>query len=317
MVVAFFGTPAFAVPTLAALVASTHRVCGVVTQPDRPRGRGHHVSPSPVKAFAVEHGLPVFQPTRLSDPSVAEALAAWTPDLGVVVAYGKLLPQTLLDIPRLGMVNVHASLLPRYRGAAPIHRAVMSGDTETGITIMQVVLALDAGDMLATRTRAIDPDETSEQVEGDLARLGAALLVDVVDALARGPVAAERQDGSAATYAAKITAADAPIDWTQPAGTIHNQVRGLVPWPRAQTSIDGVRIKVLRTHLVDAAVAAVSGTAAEPGTVVHVDRDSVHVATGAGIIALDELQADGRRPMTTREFLAGRAIRIATRLGLA
>jgi methionyl-tRNA formyltransferase len=184
--VVFFGTPQFAVPTLQRLIASRHPVCGVVTQPDRPRGRGQKVSDGPVKAVALEHGIPVFQPDRLRVPEVADAIAAWRPDLGVVAAYGKLVPEVLLHIPQHGMINVHASLLPKYRGAAPVHRAVINGEPETGVTIMRVVKALDAGGMFAKVTRAIGPDETSDVIERDLAELGARLLVTVVDQIAAG-----------------------------------------------------------------------------------------------------------------------------------
>jgi methionyl-tRNA formyltransferase len=308
--VAFFGTPEFAVPTLARLLASAHSVCGVVTQPDRPRGRGRHVSASPVKALALEHALPVLQPVRLRDAEVTDTLTRWSPDLAVVAAYGKLLPASLLQLPRLGVINVHASLLPRYRGAAPVHRAVIDGETETGVTIMQMVEALDAGPMLVKKSRVIGPDETSDEVEHDLATLGADLLVEVVDALSGGRLAAEPQDEHRATYAPKLTAEEAPIDWTLAARAIHNRVRGLQPWPQAHTFIAGARVKVLKTRVV-------SGTTSDtPVTVVHVSRDVVHVAAGdGGIVALEMLQADGRRPMTTREFLAGRPIAAGTLLG--
>ena len=182
MRVVFFGTPQFAVPSLEHLIQSTHEVVGVVTQPDRPRGRGHKVTDAPIKMTAVQHGLPVFQPARLRDPEVAETLTRWAPDLGVVAAYGKILPESVLNHPRLGMINVHASLLPRYRGAAPVHRAVIDGMPQTGVTIMRMVPALDAGPMFAKVTRPIGPDETSDVVERDLANLGAALLIDVIEA---------------------------------------------------------------------------------------------------------------------------------------
>jgi len=200
MVIVFFGTPQFAVPSLEHLIASSHEVRGVVTQPDRPRGRGQKVIDSPVKAAARQHGIPVVQPARLRDPAVTETIAAWRPDLGVVVAYGKLIPPDLLALPRFGMINVHASLLPKYRGAAPVHRAIIAGERETGVTIMQVVDALDAGDMLARTSRAIALDETSEEVERDLAVLGARLLVDVIGRLKR-----ERRRARSRTTAGRPT----------------------------------------------------------------------------------------------------------------
>jgi methionyl-tRNA formyltransferase len=237
--IVFFGTPDFAVPSLEGLIASEHTVVGVVTQPDRPRGRGQRVTDSPVKAAALAHGLPVLQPTRLRDPETLAALSAWLPDLGVVAAYGKLIPGEMLQLPRHGMINVHASLLPKYRGAAPVHRAVINGDTETGVTIMRMVVALDAGAMMARVTRAIDPDETSDVVERDLAHLGVAALLTVVEQLERGTVREEPQDDAQSTYAPRLTKDEGLIDWTLPATAIHNRVRGLYPWPHAYTHIKG------------------------------------------------------------------------------
>ena len=309
MVIVFFGTPRFAVPSLEALVASRHPVRGVVTQPDRPRGRGQKVIEAPVKAAAGRHGIPVFQPDRLRDPSVATAIAAWEPDLGVVVAYGKLIPAELLRLPRHGMINVHASLLPKYRGASPVHRAVIDGEPETGVTIMQVVEALDAGEMLATTTRAIGPDETSEEVERDLGILGARLLVETVDRIEAGTVKPVPQDDSRSTYAPRLRKDEGLIDWTLPAGSIHNRVRGLYPWPHAYAFIEDSRLILLQTHVVE-------GTPdAEPGEIVDVSRDAIHVATGNGVIAIDRLQAEGRRPVGAREFLAGRPLRPGARFG--
>ena len=303
MVIAFFGTPQFAVPTLERLIASRHDVCGVVTQPDKPRGRGQRVVDSPVKAAAVAHGLPVFQPERLRDPHVAATLAAWGPDLCVVAAYGKLIPGELLRLPRFGMINVHASLLPKYRGASPVHRAVIDGEAQTGVTIMQMVEALDAGDMLDRVTRPIGSDETSEQVERDLADLGARLLVGVVDRIEAGTATPEPQDDGASTYAPRLTKEEGLVDWTLSAARIHNRVRGLYPWPHAYAYLDGGRIILLRTHVVD------DSTSAEPGKIVDVTRDAIRVATGhGGVIAIDELQPEGKRPMRTRDFLAGRPL---------
>lgn len=301
MVIVFFGTPQFAVPALEALLASRHQVALVVTQPDRPRGRGQKVTDSPVKAAARAHGVPVFQPDRLRDPDVAETLRRHAPDLGVVAAYGKLIPADLLRLPRLGMINVHASLLPKYRGAAPVHRAVINGEVETGVTIMQVVEALDAGDMLARSVRAIGPDDTSDEIEKALADDGARLLLDVIDRMESSAIQAAPQDASASTYATRLTKAEGQIDWTLSAEQIHNRVRGLYPWPHAYSYLDGARLIVLRTRVL-----AGDGT---PGTIVDVTPDSIVVATGRGRIAIVELQPEGRRPMPTRDFLAGRPIR--------
>jgi methionyl-tRNA formyltransferase len=299
--VAFFGTPAFAVPTLEALLASRHAVVGVVTQPDRPRGRGQKLKNAPVKARAVAAGLPTLQPERLRDPAFLTQFTDWRADVAVVAAYGKILGEDLLALPRLGMINVHASLLPRYRGAAPVHRAVIAGEPETGVTIMRIVKALDAGPMLAKARRDIGPDETSDEVERGLATIGAALLVDVVDRLARGPVLGTAQDDSLATYAARLTKHEGAIDWTASAERIHNMVRGLHPWPHAYTFHDGRRLIVLRTHRI----AGVPARDAAPGTVVSADQDELIVATGTGLLQIVEIQAEGKRPMAAHEFLTG------------
>jgi methionyl-tRNA formyltransferase len=308
-----FGTPGFAVPTLERLVASSHRVVAVVTQPDRPRGRGQQVAAGPVRECADAHGIPVLQPERLARDVVEAPLAAFGADLGVVAAYGKILPQWLLDQPRLGMINVHGSLLPKYRGAAPVHRAIMAGEYETGITIMRVVKALDAGPMLAHVRRRIDPDETSAELERELALLGAQLLVDTVDRLAAGPVHEEPQDDAQATYAAKITREDAPVDWARPARVIHDQIRGLHPWPHAVTTCDGRRLILHRSHVPQPN----PPPAEAPGTVCAAGRDGVVVACGDGALTLTVLQAEGGRALAAGEFLAGRPIPPGLRLGAA
>ena len=301
--VVFFGTPAFAVPTLERLIASPHAVVGVVTQPDRPSGRGQRTHDTPVKAAAAPHGIPVFQPATLKDPAVEPALRELAPDLGVVAAYGRIIPSRLLTLPRLGMINVHASLLPRYRGAAPVHRAVMHGDRETGVTIMRVVPELDAGAMFATVTRPIDPDDTSDVVERDLAALGAELLVDIVSRMAQGTATETPQDASQATYAARLTKEEGHLDWTLPAEHLRNQVRGLYPWPHAYAFLDGARLILLHART------GPNGSTAAPGTVLQADAEGILVATGAGTsLLIDRLQPEGRRPMEARAFLASRPI---------
>ncbi len=247
LAIVFFGTPAFAAPTLQALLHSRHQVVGVVSQPDRPRGRGQKPGIAPVKELALGAGLPVLQPERLKDPAFLDAFAALGADLGVVAAYGRIIPEVVINTPRLGLINVHGSLLPRYRGAAPISRAVMAGDPETGITIMRIVKELDAGAMFAKAVRPIPLEATSGEMERELAHVGAHLLVEVVDSIAAGTAREEQQDDAQATYAPKITREESPIDWTRSAASIHNQVRGLNPWPRASTSLDGARLIVIRT----------------------------------------------------------------------
>jgi methionyl-tRNA formyltransferase len=302
--VAFFGTPDFAVPTLQALLRTRHSVVGVVTQPDRPRGRGQRVTYSPVKQVAATRGLPVLQPERLKDEAFLASMRAWQADLGVVAAYGKILPAAVLDMPRLGLLNVHASLLPRYRGAAPVHRAVIAGDAETGVSIMRVVQALDAGGVFATVTRPIGPDDTSADVEADLAILGADLLIHVVDDLAAGRAHATPQDADGATYAHRLQKEEGLIDWRREAKALHNQVRGLQPWPLAWTSIGQRRLIVLRTRLV----LDVPDVAVPPGTVIEMTRDAVRVQTGAGALDVLTVQPEGRRAMPARDYAAGHHI---------
>jgi methionyl-tRNA formyltransferase len=309
--VVFWGTPQFAVPTLDRLIASSHRVVGVVTQPDRPRGRGQKTSEGPVKARAIAAGIPILQPATLKDPQTVADIAALNADIGVVAAYGKILTEAILQTPPLGMVNVHASLLPRYRGAAPVHRAVIAGDSQTGVTIMRVVKALDAGAMLATVHRSIDPDETSEDVERDLAQLGADLLVATLNRMAQGPVNEEPQDDRHATYAARLTKEDGLVDWARSAVDIHNLIRGLYPWPHAYTFWNGRRLILLRS------LPSSGTTHAQAGTVIAAHSEELRVAAGDGHVQILELQAEGKRPMTARDFLAGHRIEPGDRFGSA
>lgn len=333
--IVFFGTPAFASPTLRALLQSRHRVVGVVSQPDRPRGRGQKPGIAPVKELALGAGLPVLQPERLRAPAFLEAFAALRADIGVVAAYGRIIPEVVINTPRLGLINVHGSLLPRYRGAAPIQRAVLAGDQETGITIMRIVKELDAGAMFAKAVRPIPLEATSGDMERELADVGARLLVDVVDSIAAGTAREEEQDDGQATYAPKITREESPIDWTRSAFAIHNQVRGLSPWPRASATLDGARLIVIRTWPEDARMSAGMPAAARhpeapelaevaepelqfrriaPGTIIGAAGDAIRVVTGDGVILMLALQPEGKRAMTAREFLAGRPIAAGTRL---
>ena len=309
MVIVFFGTPQFAVPTLEQLLASRHHVALVITQPDKRRGRGQKITDAPVKAAALTRNVPVYQPDNLRDAAVADVLRQHGPDLGVVAAYGKIIPETLLQLPRFGMINVHASLLPKYRGAAPVFFFNDTATTETGVTIMQVVKALDAGDMLAKSRRPIGPNETSDVVERALAEDGARLLLDVIDRLESGQIRPERQDDTLSSYAPRLTKEEGFVDWTLSAQQIHNRVRGLYPWPHAYSYLEGTRVILLKTELVqlEPDTAAIAG---KPGTIVHVTGDAIQVATGSGgRIAITELQPAGRRPMRAREFLVGRQAR--------
>jgi methionyl-tRNA formyltransferase len=300
----YFGTPEFAVPTLRRLLDAGEHVVSLVSQPDRPRGRGHRLAPTPTKELAVARGVQVLQPDRLKDPAFLEAIAALEPDLGVVAAYGKLLPDDLLRIPKLGLINVHASLLPRWRGAAPVHRAVIAGDRKTGVTIMRIVKELDAGAMFATVDRRIDPDETSVDVERDLAEMGAQLLVDVVRQIAEGRAVETPQDPAHATYATKITKAEGAVEWSLPSDRLHNLVRGLQPWPLVSARIDSTRVLIHKTSTTTAV------TPDRPGTIVRADGDRLEIAAGDGrVLRIVALQPEGRRVMTAREFLAGHHLR--------
>lgn len=307
--IVFFGTPQFAVPTLAALLASRHRVVGVVSQPDRPSGRGQRTTDAPVKATARLAGLPILQPQKLKDPAVLEDLRALEADLAVVAAYGRLIPESMLVLPRHGMVNVHASLLPRYRGAAPIHRAVMAGELMTGVTIMRLVKELDAGPILATVDRLIDPNETSDQVERDLANLGADLLVSTVDEIAAGRAREIPQDDRLASYAPRITKDEGLIDWSWPAERVHNLIRGLYPWPHAFTFVGGRRLILRRSTW------SPNDSGASPGTIVAADGDRLEVAAGSGVVHIADIQPEGKRPMGAREFLAGHHLARGDRFG--
>jgi methionyl-tRNA formyltransferase len=305
--VVFFGTPDFAVEALDALLQSSHSVVGVVTRPDRPKGRGHRLSETPVKLRALAADLPVLQPERLSDEAFLAALEGFGADLGVVAAYGKILTDRVLALPRLGLLNVHASLLPSYRGAAPVHRAIINGERETGVTIMRVAKGLDTGPMLASKHHPIGPDETSEEVERSLAKLGASLLIATLDQMVAGTVKEVVQDDSAATYAHRLTKDEGVIDWTQPSTVIHNLIRGLHPWPHAFTFHRGRRLILLRSRVV-------SGSADPPGTIVEAAGDRFHVAAGQDLLAIVTVQAEGTRPMTSREFLAGHPMAVGERL---
>ena len=311
--IVFFGTPAFAVPSLEALIGSRHDVVAVVSQPDRPKGRGQQLQPTPTKVLALAHGVPVLQPAKIREESFLQAVRDLGADLGVVVAFGRILPDSLLAIPRLGMINVHASVLPRYRGAAPIQRAVLAGDAETGVTIMRVETELDAGPMFAVATVPIPSEATSGDMETILATLGAKLLLPVVDDLATGRAVETPQDHSRASHAAKITKDEGALDWTQRAGVVHNRVRGLQPWPLAWTRLGGDRLVLRRVRPVGPS-ADLPSAGLPPGTILRAAGDELIVACGEGTaVQVLELQPEGRRTMTARDFLAGRAVAAGAR----
>ncbi len=298
MRVAFAGTPMFAVPALQALLASPHEVVGVLTRPDRPQGRGLAIAPGPVKAAALAAGVAVDQPPTLRSPEGRERLEAWQPEVLVVVAYGQLLPPQVLQLPRLGCVNIHASLLPRWRGAAPIQRALLAGDAETGVCLMQMDEGLDTGPVLARAVTPIGATDTRGSLHVRLADLGARLLVPTIEALARGRLAAEPQPPSGVTYAARLTKAEARIDWTCPAEQIDRQVRAFDPWPVAETSLDGEQLRVHKARLSPAShpvTGPVPDPQAPPGTILAVTADGFRVRCGRGDLELLSVQRPGRR----------------------
>ena len=308
--VVFSGTPDFAIPTLRALVAAPWaNVIGVVTRPDRPAGRGRRLTPPPVKRAAMEYDLPIFQPESLRDPQAIARLAAWEPDVIVVAASGYLLPQRVLDIPPKGCVNVHASLLPRWRGAAPIAAAIRAGDTTTGVTVMCMDAGLDTGPILAQRTTPIHPDDTRGSLHDRLAQIGADLLVETLPAYLSGELQPHPQPDEGATYAPPLRKEDGRLDWTQPADVLDRQVRAVTPWPGAFTTWQGRRLKVVRATPVPHWRGE-----APPGTMVRLE-DGYAVATGEGALRLEVVQMAGKRPMDVATFICGQRNCVGSRLG--
>ncbi len=302
--VAFAGTPEFAVPTLQALIDSDHDVVACFTQPDRPAGRGRKPQASPVKQLAAVQGITVNQPERFDTADAQPALAALGVDVLVVVAYGLLLPQRALDIPRLGCLNVHASLLPRWRGAAPIHRAIQAGDSETGVCVMQMAAGLDTGDVWSRWRCDISDDTTSASLHDTLAAAGASLLVDTLPVVAEGAVKPTPQDDAQSCYARKLDKSEAAIDWRESAETIARQVRAFNPWPVAQCTADGVTVRLWDARATDAN----SAPDAVPGQVVAESNDGIVVQTGEGCVAITALQLAGKRRVSCAEFLNGRSL---------
>lgn len=308
--IVFMGTPDFAVPSLLALVDAGYQVVGVVTQPDRPRGRKQVLTPPPVKVVAQEKGLPVFQPESIKDPAFLPLLRELQPDVVVVAAYGQILPADVLNLPPLGCVNVHASLLPRYRGAAPIHRAIINGEEETGITIMLMDTGMDTGPILNQASLAIGPDENVGSLHDRLARLGAELLLATLPLLARKEIVPRPQEEELATYAPPLRAEDEIIDWRRAAREVHNHVRGMDPWPGARTYLGEKVLKIWRGQPLP------EETSLPPGTVVEVDpRRGFTVATGRGVYLVLEVQPAGGKRMTAAEFVRGGQIKSGLILG--
>jgi methionyl-tRNA formyltransferase len=306
--IVFAGTPEFSVPALDALHVAGHEIAAVYPQPDRPAGRGRTLTAGPVKQRAFELGLPVEQPASLKDPVAVARLNEHAPDLMVVVAYGLILPQAVLDVPRLGCLNIHASLLPRWRGAAPIQRAILAGDTLTGVTIMKMDAGLDTGPMLLERPVAIGADETAGHLHDRLSAVGAEAIVAAIDSWLAGRITPVAQPVEGATYAAKIRKEEAAIDWTQPAVAIARQVRAFNPWPVAETRWQGQQLRIWEARALEA-----TSTVA-PGEVVEAGSGRLAVATGAGRLLLERLQLAGRGVLTAAEFLNANKL-LGARLG--
>jgi len=298
--VAFAGTPDFALPAFHALARSRHQLVGVLTQPDRPKGRGRQLAASPVKLAAVERGVPLSQPVTLKTETDRADLVAWLPDVLVVVAYGLILPRAALDLPRLGCVNIHASLLPRWRGAAPIQRAILAGDVQTGVSIMRMDVGLDTGPVFLERAVSIAAQETGGSLHDRLADIGGTAIVQVLDELAVDSAKSTPQGEDGVTYAAKIDKAEALIDWRRDAVEIERKVRAFNPWPIAETRLDGEQLRIYSARLIDGDRAV---SAPEPGTITEIRGDSILVACGQGSLALTELQRPGRKPVAARDLI--------------
>ncbi|MDE2521476.1 MAG: methionyl-tRNA formyltransferase [Methanocorpusculum sp.] len=310
MRVLFMGTPAYAVPALEA-VAGRHEIVGVVTRVDKPNRRGNKIAFSPVKEWALAHEVPVFQPESMKDPSLAVELAALAPDVGVVVAFGMMIPEDIINLPRHKTINIHGSLLPRYRGAAPMQYAVLNGDADAGVSIMYITPELDAGDVILSRSLAVGEDETFGELHDRLAVLGAEALMDALDLIACGGVCAVPQDGASATFAPSITKEECVIDWTLPAGMVHNRIRGLSPAPCANTRLpDGKRLLVYRSGRVS------GGYAGQPGEGVDViKKKGPVVMTGAGAVCILSAKPEGKREMPGFELVNGHYLAVGDRLG--
>ena len=303
------GTPSFAVPTLRAIHESNHELIGVVTQPDKPRGRGRKLGISPVKELAMGLRLPIMQPETTRDEAFIEEVNRMSPDLIVVAAYGRMLTRELLDLPPHGCINVHASLLPKYRGAAPIQWAIVNGERRTGVTVMKMDEGMDTGDILLTQEVGITDTDTAQSLHDKLAQVGAGLVINALDGVERGTIRPAPQENSMASYAPPLKKEDGLIDWSRAAREIYNRIRGLDPWPGAFTYLRGSRLKVFSGEVIDEEVRDT------PGKVVQSEPEGVKVSTGTGFLVIEEVQLEGRKRMPIREFLIGNEIPPGTQLG--
>ena len=299
MKIVYMGTPDFAVPPLAALVQNGYEVTAVVTQPDKPKGRGKTLLPTPVKEEAMKHDIPVYQPLKVREPEFVETLKKLEPDMIIVAAFGQIIPKAILDMPRFGCVNVHASLLPKYRGAAPIQWAVLNGDQVTGVTTMRMDEGLDTGDMIMKQEVIVDEDETGGSLFDKLSEVGAKLCVKTMEAIENGTAVYTPQDDALATHTGKIQKEMGSIDWSKDAEVIERLVRGLNPWPSAYTRIDDKNLKIWRAKVISHEVKAA------PGCILKVTKDELEVQTGNGVLALLEVQLEGKKRMDAGSFLRG------------
>lgn len=297
----FMGTPDFAVPCLEKLIRSGYQVIEVVTQPDRPKGRKKELTPPPVKEAALKHNLSVFQPEKLKDPEAVKHIVSLKPDLIVTAAYGQILPKEIIDLPRLGCINVHASLLPKYRGGAPIHKAIVDGETESGVTIMYMVEKLDAGDILTQVRVPIEVEDTVGTLHDKLSAAGSDLLLDTIPKLVNQSIVPRKQEEEMVTYAWNIRREDEKIDWNKSAREIYNQIRGLNPWPVAYALLEEQVFKIWWAEVVEEE----KGSTATPGTMMKLDGEGIDVACGQGILRLKEVQPSGKRKMSASEYVRG------------
>ena len=309
MKIVYMGTPDFAVAPLEAIIRAGHEVTAVVTQPDKQKGRGKEVQMTPVKECALKHGIPVFQPVKIKEPEAISKLREYSADIFVVAAFGQLLSEEILTMPKFGCINIHASLLPAYRGAAPIQWAILNGEKETGVTIQKMAKVLDTGDMLLKKKVVIDSKETGESLHDKLMAVGAELLVEALPLIEEGKLLPEKQDDALSCYASKLTKAMGLIDWKKDAVTLERLVRGLNSWPSAYTYYKGKTLKIWEADILDEEVSG------KPGTVERVQKDSIDVATGKGLLQIRSLQLEGKKRMAVRDFLLGYEIKPGQCLG--
>ncbi len=313
MKILFMGTPDFAAVTLGKLIGSRHEIIGVVTQPDKQKGRGYEISYSPVKVLAMQHGLTIYQPVKVKEPEFLETVRQLAPEVIVVSAFGQLLPKALLDIPPYGCINIHGSLLPKYRGAAPIQYSILDGESETGITIMYMDVGLDTGDMILQEKLAISPEETGGSLFDRMAVLGADLLLAALDKLEDGTATRTPQDNDQATYVKMLNKEMGKLDFSQAAVKLERYIRGLNPWPSAYTILDGKTLKLWKAEVEPNT--SESAAKAAPGEIVDIRKDAIAVTTGDGILVIRELQLEGKKRMPVDAFLRGFPLQVGSRLG--